>query len=202
MSYAPPPTWPLKRPLPAPPVHVLAPPTTRSFLELAMNGDGARWLQGQLPRMTAEDKEWLLEALLPHVLRLAEHKFANYVLQAIARDVPCAISDALEDHVGRLSVHAKGCRVVQTLFATLPTSKARALATALRGRAVCLAKDANGKYSLLAALRYAKEEWMLEEVAAAAPQGSVFLQRLLDPEHTKRPRSSYESARTRTFSTR
>lgn len=69
----------------------------------------------------------------------------------------------------------------------------RILVGELRGRVASVAMDKEGKYSVLVALKHSRETWIIGEIASALRRlcitrdGSLFLQRLLDPQHKRLP---------------
>lgn len=170
--------------------------TSLSYLELAMDKEGSQLLQQRLQSMSPAELSEVVRTLAPKLRELTTHKYGNYLVSALAR-FPSAhrqLVSAVKGRMVKLMQHPQGCRVVQRALEHLPTSKARALVGELRGKVAQIACDKEGKYSILIALKCTREPWILNEVAESvlslctSRNGSLFLQRLLDPKHDLLPK--------------
>ena len=171
--------------------HVLAP----SLVSLAMEKEGSQLLQAQLQLMGPDQLRAVVEVLAPSLPELATHTYGNYLVSSLAQ-IPSAhahVTAALSGRVVWLMQHPQGCRVVQRALERLPYDAVRSLVAELRGKVAEVASDKEGKYSVLIALKHARQPWIMREIAAALStlcvtrNGSLFLQRLLDPQHRLLP---------------
>lgn len=174
----------------------VAPQARVSYIELAKDKDGSQQLQLQLPSLPADQLDEVVRALTPKLFELTTHKFGNYLVSALVErttSIHRHLAIAIKGRVAKLMQHTQGCRVVQCALEHLPTSKARALVGELRGKVAQVARDKEGKYSILIALKCTREPWIVKEVAASlstlstSRNGSLFLQRLLDPKRELLP---------------
>ena len=179
--------------------HAPAGGAARSYLTLAQEKDGSQQLQRELVAMQQQCPKELHRALgelSPHMLDLAKHTYGNYLVSAMLDSVPPArssIAAAFRGHAVALMCHPQGCRVVQRAFEKLPAADVRELVGEVQGHVAEVACDKEGKYSVLIAYRSSHASFITHEAAEALPKlathrnGSLLLQRLLDPAHKKLP---------------
>jgi len=139
---------------------------TGNLLELAMDKKGSRQLQDGLPKMSDSQLVRACDELGPHLLMLAKHPAANYVVSRLA-SLPHAHSymiQALEGHVTELLVHPQGSRVVQSAIAELPMTAAAALVAEIRGRVLQCALDTHGSWGICAAYKRSHAAFILSDV--------------------------------------
>jgi len=172
-----------------------------SYLALAREKEGSQQLQRDLVAMQRQRPEELqraLEELAPHILELTKHTYGNYLISAML-DIPSArasIAAAFRGHAVALMCHTQGCRVVQRAFEKLAADEVRELVGEVQGHVAEVACDKEGKYSVLIAYRSSQASFIVREAAEALPtlathrNGSLLLQRLLDPAHKKLPAPS------------
>lgn len=174
----------------------VAPEARMSYIELAKDKDGSQLLQQQLQFMPADKLDEVIRALTPKLFELTTHKYGNYLVSALVErtaSIHRHLATVIKGRVARLMQHTQGCRVVQCALEHLPTSKARSLVGELRGKVAQVARNKEGKYSILVALKCTREPWMVKEVAeslsslSTSRNGSLFLQRLLDPKRELLP---------------
>lgn len=164
---------------------------TWSYLELAKDKEGSQYLQACLTTMPAAELRRLMQELSPKLAELSTHPYGNYLVKALTckKMAHRQITAALKGRMVKLMQHPQSCRVVQRALEQLPRATVRGLVGELRGRVTSVAMDREGKYSVLCALKHSREPWIMAEVASALPRlctsrdGSLFLQRLLDPQH-------------------
>jgi len=142
--------------------------THENLLELAKDKKGSRQLQDGLPKMSDTQLVRACDELGPHLLELAKHLSANYVVSRLA-SLPHAhayMVRALSGHVAELLVHPQGSRVVQAAVAELPLATAEALVAELRGNVVECALDTHGSWGVCAAYKRTHDAFILEDVVA------------------------------------
>merc|ERR1711972_410478 len=89
------------------------------LLELAVDKKGSRTLQDGLLKMSDTQLARAIDELSPHLLMLAKHPAANYVVSSLA-SLPLAhsaLASTMRGHIVELLVHPQGSRVVQAVIA-------------------------------------------------------------------------------------
>jgi len=152
-----------------------------------MDKKGSRQLQDGLPKMSDAQLARAVDELGPHLLMLAKHPAANYVVSRLA-SLPlahAAVRAALVGHVVSLMLHAQGSRVVQAAIAELPLPHADALVRELHGHVARCALDTHGSWGVCAAYKRTHAPFLLDgvveqlEALAVQQHGCRVVQRVL-----------------------
>lgn len=120
------------------------------MLDYACDQAGSRHLQQALEIASAEDRLFISEELLPHVVAISNNVFGNYVVQKVfefgPRDMKRAYAESLVGKVLGLSMQMYGCRVIQKAIEFVADDQRRLLASELRGKVERCVEDQNGNH--------------------------------------------------------
>ena len=136
------------------------------LVALATDKRGSRVLQNRLAHMSEAQLVSACEELRPHLLSLAKHSAANYVVSALVSlpSAHAALIGALRGHVAELLKHPQGSRVVQAALVELPLPAATTMVAELQGCVAHCALDTHGSWGICAAYKRTHAPFILAEV--------------------------------------
>jgi len=145
------------------------------LVDLAMDKKGSRTLQDGLPNMSDTQLARAVDELGSHLLMLAKHPTANYVVSTLATLTlaHATLVDAVRGHIAELLVHPQGSRVVQAIIAELPDATAHALVGELQGQLLGAAFNTHGSWGVCAAYKRTHAPFILADVMTLLPQLAV-----------------------------
>ncbi|CAG0880819.1 unnamed protein product [Cyprideis torosa] len=119
-------------------------------VEFSQDQHGSRFIQQQLERASASEKQTIFNEVLSSALALMTDVFGNYVIQKYFEygcpEQRMALASKLVGHVVPLALQMYGCRVIQKALEHIPPEQQRELVQELDGHALRLVKDQNGNH--------------------------------------------------------
>lgn len=120
--------------------------------EAAEDQDGSRFLQWRLSEGIADDDERdrILEAVMPSAVKLASDVFGNFVVQKLferaSEDQRKRIAGRMRGEIYNLSNHKYGCRVVQKMLELLPGEAQADLVAELETKVLDCVENMHGNH--------------------------------------------------------
>ncbi|KAF9053707.1 ARM repeat-containing protein [Hymenopellis radicata] len=133
------------------PVHkaILASTMEGHVLQLSLQLYGCRVVQKAIEYTPPERQALFVGEIESHVLECVQNANGNHVIQKmIERISPDMLGfiDAFKGHVGELSMHTYGCRVLQRCLEYLPEDRTRPLLDELHNHTLTLIQNSFGNY--------------------------------------------------------
>jgi hypothetical protein len=137
------------------------------LLDLATDAKGSRVLQDAVLHLSNSQLVGVREELTPHLLVLAQHPFANYVVSTLATLdlMHASMVAAFRGALVRLLCNTQGSRVVQALLSALPAADAEKFISELDGHVLQTSLDTHGSWGVSAAFECTRAQFILSEVS-------------------------------------
>ena len=120
------------------------------LVEFSRDQHGSRFIQQQLETATTEEKQMVLDEVLPSILQLMSDVFGNYLCQKLFEfGTPAQVATLgrkLQGNVLALSLQMYGCRVVQKAIESIDNELQVLLLQELEGHILRCVKDQNANH--------------------------------------------------------
>jgi hypothetical protein len=122
-----------------------------NILDYCRDHSGSRIVQRKFEESTEEEKNQIMEVLLPHIYSLAKDLFGNYVIQKILEYSHLSkrktqIMRELEGKIAELTLHMYGCRVIQKSIEIVDVEDARKIFREVKHLTLKCIEDQNGNH--------------------------------------------------------
>lgn len=135
--------------------------------QYCLDHSGSRIIQRKYEEGTEEEKDKILESLLPNIYNLSKDVFGNYVIQRV---LECShlskrkskIMRELDNKIYELTFHMYGCRVIQKAIEVIDVEDVRLVFKEIKHVIFKCVEDQNGNHVIQRLLERLPEEDKLE----------------------------------------
>ncbi|QDS76818.1 hypothetical protein FKW77_002762 [Venturia effusa] len=139
-------------------------------VEFSGDQNGSRFIQSRLETANSDEKERLVQEILPEVVQLSMDVFGNYVVQMLFKHCDQAqkraLANKLKGHMYSLSIGQYACRVVQDALSHILSNQQHELAKELEPHLERLAKNVNANHVLQVSIQVLDAQWVQTVLAA------------------------------------
>lgn len=122
-----------------------------NILDYCKDHSGSRIVQRKFEEGSEEDKDKIVDILLPNIYTLSKDVFGNYVIQKIFEQSSCSprkslIMQKFRGKIYELSLHMYGCRVIQKALEVIDLDDAKLIFNEVKHAIPKFIEDQNGNH--------------------------------------------------------